>query len=210
MKWLAFGAAAVALAIALVWWLSRDDAAAPKATSTTEASTATGPRAPVASPSGGDDPGSARTPGSAAPTYNASNVDIRDHRGSGSPSPAGSGSAGPPPVLPPNIHPPGSRELPLALTSTLSTRMRSVVYGCAKDIPPDVRRGAKLESQVTLAVREHNLVVVGSTVVPGSALAAAAPAFAACVEQQASALAIAAPDEDSLEDYTYNLSYTLP
>lgn len=113
--------------------------------------------------------------------------------------------------IPPNVHPPGSTEIPSTLTHALSQQVKAVMRECVKTLPADARGEApKLEGQITIAVKDQKASITKSLVqlrdIKGDAVTAAKE----CIEQKAIGLNAPASDVPNLDAYTINLSFLIP
>jgi hypothetical protein len=200
------GAAAIAGIVLYVFvrnsGSSRSTGSSPR-TSGSAVVVATDPATPAApslpSTPGQSDPAAS---GSAFPTdYVVGDIRVRDHRGGNNK----------PLDVPPNVHPAEHRELPSALTSSLSHEIKLVFYACGADVPKDAR-GAKpkLEGQMTTSIKDHKLVVTGMVAQIRDVNAPYQDAVKACVEQKAVGASVSASDQEDITDYGIQVSFALP
>lgn len=206
--WVALGGL-LALAVAVLYMLVGDSARSapePEAESgarvvvhpTAERSRDTRSQQPVpnANPSGD---------AAARPTdykdYTVGDVRIRDHR---------SGDAAPI-DLPPNIHPPQSRQLPSSLTADIGQQVRRVVRECAKEIPLDVR-GPKpqFEAQLTVAIADRKLSILEVVSQVRDVEGPAAGAMRDCVARSASSISAGASEEADIASYGLRFAFIIP
>lgn len=145
--------------------------------------------------------GAAKDPAQPSNEYTIGGVRVSDHR-PGNPKPLD---------LPPNVHPPNSRQLPSSLTADISQQMRNVVRQCAKAVPADVR-GAKpqFEAQVTVAIDNHRLSVVDVAAQVRDVEGPAAEAMRDCVTRDAVGLTVGAAGQEDLSSYGLRLAFILP
>ena len=205
-KLLVVGALIVAALVVLLFELHGEHApakteqvaaAAPAGTPAASASPATpsaAPRLPTAAPADDGSDGSARE-------YTIGGMQVRDHR-SGDPQKLD---------LPPNVHAPDTRRLPSTLVSAVTAQLTDQLKACAAGLPSDPR-GARprLEGQVTVAIKDHQLSITGATMQPRNLADDAAAQLKQCMEQKAVGLTAAAADEQDLDAYTIRVSYAVP
>lgn len=144
--------------------------------------------------------GSAPTPGG-PDEYSVGGMKVRDHRRGDTEKLD----------IPPNVHPPGSTEIPPTLTQALAGQVKAVMRECVKSLPADARgERPKLEGQITIAVKDQKASITKSLVqlrdVNGDAVTAAKE----CIEQKAIGLNAPASDVPNLDAYTINLSFLIP
>lgn len=176
-----------------------EHAAAPAPTETASASAS--PATPSAAPSlpstapadDGSDPG--------AREYSVGGMQVRDHR-SGDPQKLD---------LPPNVHAPDTRRLPSTLVSAVTAQLTDQLKACAAGLASDPS-GARprLEGQITVAIKDHQLSITGAMMQPRNMADDAGAQLKQCMEQKAVGLTTPAADEDDLAAYTIRLSYAVP
>ena len=157
------------------------------------------PRLPP--PSADGNPGDAPGLPKGDKEYSVGDVRVRDHR-PGDPKPID---------LPPNIHRPQSRMLPLALTTELSQQMRNVVRECTRSIPA-AARGAKpqFEAQVSVAIDNHRLSIVDVVSQLRDVEGPTVDLVRDCVARNVAGLTISAADQDDIANYGLRLSFIIP
>lgn len=209
MKRVLLAVAVVVVAI-VVYLMTRHHGSADSAVSARGSSATTGGGAPATSgnaptvtpaPSLPDNGGSPRLPdrGSAS-EYVVGDVRVRDHRG-GSNAPLD---------VPPNVHPPGQRQIPSSLTSAMAQRVRGVLAECTKDLSPEARgTHARLEGQIVVTIKDHTMSVASATMQLRDMPAEALDATRQCVEQKAVGLATPAPDQDDLDKYSIGVTFAV-
>ena len=199
--------ALIVVALVLLWVFVRDggDAAQPpqraapaQAAATTTSSPSASAAAPASAPRLPDDP--APTGSDSAREYAVGGMQVRDHR-SGTPQQM---------TLPPNVHAPGSRRVPTALVSAISEQVKDVMSTCAQDVPAAARGASpRLEGQLVVAIKDHQLSVTSATVKLTDIADDAAAQATQCIEQKSVGLAAPAPDQDDLDAYSIRISYAV-
>jgi hypothetical protein len=133
--------------------------------------------------------------------YAVGDVIVRDHR------------AGPHTRLdtPPDVHPPGGRRLPPALTNDIGQKMRAAALACAADIPREARGpDPRIEGEAVISIVDKQLKVTGSTLALRDVAGASVEPTMACVQQKLVGLATAAADQDDLDRYAITVRFALP
>jgi hypothetical protein len=132
--------------------------------------------------------------------YVVGDVRVRDHRG-GSNAPLD---------VPPNVHPPGAREIPSRLTSAMAQQVRGVLAECTKDIPRDARGPhPRLEGQLIVNIKDHKMTVSGATMQLRDMPADSLDATRQCVEQKSIGLSTDAGDQDDLDNYSIGVTFAV-
>lgn len=197
------GLVAVA-AIAGWWWLRSDDATAPSPPVAAQGSA--GPSATAGAPATPELPERRAVVPEADPSvreYRSGDYEVRDHR-----TPTGDER---PRDVPPNVHPPGARQLPSSLTHAITAPLREAVAACAASVPADAR-GTKprLEGVVTVAIKNHQLAISESAMQARDVTGAAADAVRDCVAGKAIGASVPARDQEDLDSYTINIAFAIP
>lgn len=149
-------------------------------------------------------PSLSRDPGQAAETptseYVVGDTRVRDHRG-GEHKPID---------VPPNAHPPDTRQVSSGLTTELSTKLQAVMSECVAQIPKEAR-GPKprLEGQVMIAIKDHQVAVSKSLMVMRDVTGEAVAPAIQCIEQKSLTITNAAPDEGDVDNYSINVSFAV-
>jgi len=139
-------------------------------------------------------------PAGSANEYTIGGIQVRDHR-SGSNAPLD---------IPPNIHRPNTRQLPSTLTSDIAQKVRGVLADCAKDLPKDARGDhPRLEGQVVVSIKDHQLTVTGATMQLRDVTGAALEPTRQCIEQHSVGLQTAASDQDDLDNYSIGVTFAV-
>jgi hypothetical protein len=136
--------------------------------------------------------------------YRSGGYEVRDHR-------TGSGDERPRDV-PPNVHPPGARELPSGLVHAITQPVRNAVKGCSSPATGDLR-GAKprIEGLVTVSIKNHQLTIADTAMeVRDVTNDAAAGSIRECVAREVKGASVPARDQDDLDSYTINIAFALP
>ncbi|MDB4953593.1 MAG: hypothetical protein JWO36_1162 [Myxococcales bacterium] len=136
-----------------------------------------------------------------ARSYVVGGVQIRDHRG-GDQKPID---------LPPNIHPPESRQLPSELTHAISQKVKQVMMECTADVPREARGpGPRLEGQIIVGIKDQKITISKATMQLRDVVGAAVEPTKACIEHKAIGLQAAAADQADMESYSINLTFAIP
>jgi len=200
-----FGAVIAIAALGLVVYLSRntDDSPAAHAPlpapSPTAPASPSAPAAPTVAPSL---PGSAAAPTGSddAVTYKLDGVTVHDHRGS---------NAGPPIDLPPNLHPPGSRTIPPALTGAIAREERRVLAECEKSLPPGPHGGhPHIDGEIVISIKSGRATVTKALIQPRELIGDAGP-LKQCVEDHSAGIAVDSLGEADLDAYSIHVSLAL-
>jgi hypothetical protein len=186
-----------------------------KHTTSDATASANGSSAGSAAPTGPNHPTSTVTPAPSLPgssgaprlseqgsatEYVVGDVRVRDHRG-GSNAPLD---------VPPNVHPPGAREIPSSLTSAMAQQVRGVLAECTKDIPRDARGPhPRLEGQLIVSIKDHKMSVTGATMQLRDMPADSLDATRQCIEQKSIGLETAAADQDDLDNYSIGVTFAV-
>jgi hypothetical protein len=132
--------------------------------------------------------------------YVVGDVRVRDHR-------AGSNA---PMTVPPNVHPPGAREIPSTLTQAVAQQVRGVLADCTKDVPREGRGPRpRLHGQLIVAIKDHVMSVTGATMQLEDLPADSLDATRQCVEQHAVGLSAPADDQDDLDNYSIGVTFAV-
>jgi len=132
--------------------------------------------------------------------YVVGDVRVRDHRG-GSNAPLD---------VPPNVHPPGARQIPSSLTSAMAQQVRGVLAECTKDIPRDARGPhPRLEGQIIVTIKDHKMSVTTATMQLRDMPADSLDATRQCVEQHSVGLEAQAADQDDLDNYSIGVTFAV-
>ena len=128
-------------------------------------------------------------------------VRVRDHRRDRSK----------PVTLPDRPPPPHVRRIDPKLTAEISDRILPIVRECGGAVPPEARSPKpRVEGQVTIAIKDHRVSVTAATVeISGVAGATLEPAKQ-CIQQKMLGVAVPQADEEDVESYPIQVSYTLP
>jgi hypothetical protein len=125
---------------------------------------------------------------------------VRDHRG-GSNTPLD---------VPPNVHPPGARQIPSSVTSAMAQQVRGVLAECTKDIPRDARGPhPRLEGQIIVSIKDHKISVTSATMQLRDMPADSLDATRQCVEQHSVGLQAQAADQDDLDNYSIGVTFAV-
>jgi hypothetical protein len=132
--------------------------------------------------------------------YVVGDVRVRDHRG-GSNAPLD---------VPPNVHPPGARQIPSSVTSAMAQQVRGVLAECTKDIPRDARGPhPRLEGQIIVSIKDHKISVTSATMQLRDMPADSLDATRQCVEQHSVGLQAQAADQDDLDNYSIGVTFAV-
>jgi hypothetical protein len=188
---------AAGIAIYLGTRSSGDDAPAPAP----QPATLPAPQAPQAqmpAPSLPNTPPAGRTAtdDGSAKTYQIEGITVHDHRGS---------NAGPPMDLPPNMHPPGSREIPVSIVSAFSKEVRRVVFDCTHDLP-QAQRGphSRVEGEIVIAIKDGKASVTKSLMQLRDTTGDVEQ-VRQCIEQHATGLSVDGEGQADLDGYSIHL-----
>ena len=200
-RWLVLLAAVVLAAAFGLWLLLRKDDSAVASTAPSEApapvasrepGTTVAPSLPTPPPALGSDP---------ATEYRVGDVQIRDHRG---------GDVVPRDI-PPNIHPPDTRELPSTLTHAISQKVRQVMMECVADLPREARGPQpRLEGQILVSIKEKRLTLVESTMQLRDVVGAALEPVRQCIQTRSVGLDTPAADQADIEKYSIQITFAIP
>lgn len=135
-----------------------------------------------------------------ADSYTIGGVQVRDHRGGGSPHMD----------IPPNIHPPEAHEISSAIVQNVAQQVRGVMKQCAQGLPGD-ERGTKprVEGQLVVAIKDHQLTVTGATMQLRDVQGGALESTRQCIEQGSVGLHAAAADEPDVDHYSISVNFAL-
>lgn len=134
--------------------------------------------------------------------YMVGGMKVRDHRRGDNPKLD----------IPPNVHEPGSVEIPSTTTHELAQQVKAVMRDCVKGMPADVRGEApKLEGQIAIAVKDQKATITKTLVMlrdmkEGDAVTAAKQ----CIESKSIGIGAPAAAVPNLDTYTINLSFLIP
>jgi hypothetical protein len=132
--------------------------------------------------------------------YVVGDVRVRDHRG-GSNAPL---------EVPPNVHPPGAREIPSALTQGIAQQVRGVLADCTKDVPREGRGPRpRLHGQLIVAIKDHQMSVTAATMKLDDMPADSLDATRQCVEEHAVGLTTPADGQDDLDNYSIGVTFAV-
>lgn len=135
-----------------------------------------------------------------ADSYTIGGVQVRDHRGGGSPHMD----------IPPNIHPPEAHQISSTIVQDVAQQVRAVMKQCAVDLPGDAR-GTKprVEGQLVVAIKDHQLTVTGATMQLRDVQGDALEPTRQCIEQRSVGLHAAAADEPDVDHYSISVNFAL-
>ncbi|HEY5950841.1 MAG TPA: hypothetical protein VIV40_35355 [Kofleriaceae bacterium] len=203
------GLAVVALAIGL-WLLLRkgDDASAHTSTGEPKGSAAVvvPPRTvgtpTVTTPAPGEQPSLPQVGSGENPRdYVVGDVRVRDHR-------SGDNALI---DVPPNVHPAEAPKIPSALTTEIARKVQVVMTECTANLPKDARGDKpRLEGQIIIAIKDHNVTVTKSTVQLRNITGDAVEPTKQCIDSKALQITNAAPDVIDMDDYPIHLSFAIP
>jgi hypothetical protein len=132
--------------------------------------------------------------------YEVGGVQVRDHR-------AGSNARL---DVPPNVHPPGAREIPSKLTQAVAQQVRGVLAQCTKDIPRETRGPhPRLEGLLIVTIKDHTMTVTDATMKLRDMPADSLDATQQCVEQHSVGLTADAPDQQDLDKYSIGVTFAV-
>ena len=135
-----------------------------------------------------------------ADSYTVGGVQVRDHRGGGSPHMD----------IPPNIHPPEAHQISSTIVQDVAQQVRAVMKQCAAGLPSD-ERGTKprVEGQLVVAIKDHQLTVTGATMQLRDVQGGALDSTRQCIEQGSVGLHAAASDEPDVDHYSISVNFAL-
>ena len=136
-----------------------------------------------------------------ADEYTVGGVQVRDHRGGDSPHMD----------IPPSIHPPEAHQLSSAIVNDVAQQVRAVMKQCAAALPPGARGGApRLQGQLVVAIKDHQLTVTGATMQLRDVTGDALEPTRQCMEQRSIGLQTSAADEPDVDHYAITVNFALP
>jgi len=137
--------------------------------------------------------------GEAVKEYVVGDRRIRDHR-SGERAPID---------IPPAVHPPDSRKIKSNLTHDIGQKLKVIVKDCALALPAGAKTGdPRLEGKIVIAIKAKQVTVTNAVVQLRDVEDASVEAVKKCIEDKSLAVTHVA-EEDDLESYDINLSYSL-
>jgi hypothetical protein len=140
-------------------------------------------------------------PGEHPKDYVVGDIRVRDHRAGNNP----------PLDIPPNVHPIEGPVIPSTLTHEVSQKVRAVVTECTASLPKDARgEKPRVEGQVVIAIKDHQVKVTGSTMQLRNVTGDAVEPTKQCIEQKSIGLENSAPETSDIEKYTINVTYAIP
>ena len=140
-------------------------------------------------------------PGENPRDYVVGDIRVRDHR-------AGDNK---PLDIPPNVHPAEGRSLPSTLTHEVAQKVKAVMMECVASLPKDARgEHPRLEGQVMLAIKANKLTITTSTMQLRDVSGESVEPTKQCITQKTVGIENAAPDQDDLADYPFNISFAIP
>lgn len=152
-------------------------------------------------PAGGPGDAAVTTDDAGVRSYTVGGIQVRDHR-------AGSQT---PMDIPPNIHPPAARRLPSTLTHAISQQLEQVMRDCVASLPREARgKRPRLEGQIVVAIKDHQLSVTKSTMQLRNVSGAPVDSIKSCIEQRSIGLTTPAADQADLDTYSIGISFAIP
>jgi hypothetical protein len=114
--------------------------------------------------------------------------------------------------MPPSIHPPGGRKIKPELTGLFTDQILAVMHECGKTVAPEalgVR--PRLEGQIVIAIKQAKASVTSAVFkVTNLNSESVAQAQKDCIEQKSVGVTAPAADEQDLDAYSINLSFSFP
>lgn len=133
--------------------------------------------------------------------YTVGDIQVRDHR-AGDQKPID---------IPPNVHPPESRQLPSEFTHAIGQKVKAVMLECAASIPREARGPApRLEGQIIVGIKDQKLAISKATMLLRDVVGAAVDPVKSCIEQKSLGLQTAATEQPDMESYSINITFAIP
>jgi hypothetical protein len=104
-----------------------------------------------------------------------------------------------------------SRRIDAKVTAEVNDRLLPGVRECGAAVPPEARSDKpRVQGQVLLAVKDRRLSLTAATIEITGVVGASLEIAKQCIQQKALAVTVPQVDEEDLESYPLQISYTLP
>jgi len=104
-----------------------------------------------------------------------------------------------------------SRRIDAKVTADVNDRLVPGVRECGAAVPPEARSPKpRVQGQVTLAIKDHRLSITGATIEITGVAGASLEIAKQCIQEKALAVTVPQVDEEDLESYPLQISYSLP
>jgi hypothetical protein len=104
-----------------------------------------------------------------------------------------------------------SRRIDAKVTADVNDQLLPGVRECGAAVPPEARSAKpRVQGQVTLAIKDHRLSITAATIEITGVAGATLEIAKKCVQEKALAVTVPQVDEEDLESYPLQISYTLP